>query len=302
MKQVSKLLVGYDGSDCADAAIDDLVRAGLPTALDALVITVADIILPPPDDMLKDDYMPAIRIPEVERRAQQRAQTAIKEAQAFADRGAARVRAAFPEWDVRTEVCCDSPAWAVLNAAIRENANLIVIGAHGHSVVGGRLILGSVSQRVLYEAQTSVRVARCWRGDRQGPIRIVVGFNGSHDSEVAVDSVASRLWPTGSEARIVTAHGMLNPEAQMVATEKLLATGFTVSEISRDGDPAHVLLSEAEEWGADSIFVGTRDVHGFQHLLHGSVSSAVAARARCSVEVSRAARTKTSEKDPTNAS
>jgi nucleotide-binding universal stress UspA family protein len=263
---------------------------------------VADIILPPPDDMLKDDGMPAIRIPEVERRAQHRAETAIKEAQAFADRGAARVKAAFPGWDVRTEVCCDSPAWAVINAAIRENANLVVVGAHGHSVVGGRLILGSVSQRVLYEAQTSVRVARCWTGGGKGPIRIVVGFNGSHDSEVAVESVASRSWPDGSEARIVTAHEMLNPEARTVATERFVAAGLSVSEISRDGDAAHVLMSEAEEWGADSIFVGTRDVHGFQHLLHGSVSSAVAARARCSVEVSRAPRTKKSEEDPTHAS
>ena len=116
----------------------------------------------------------------------------------------------------------------------------------------------------------------------------MVGFNGSPDSEVAVDAVASRAWPEGSEARLITAHPLLSPEARDVAAEKLRAAGLTTSEISKDGDPAHVLMREAEEWGADSIFVGTRDVHGFQHLLHGSVSSAVAARARCSVEVSRA--------------
>jgi nucleotide-binding universal stress UspA family protein len=59
-------------------------------------------------------------------------------------------------------------------------------------------------------------------------------------------------------------------------------------EVSREGEPAYVLIKEAEDWGADSIFVGTRDLHGFQHLLQGSVSSAVAARAPCSVEVARA--------------
>ena len=75
-----------------------------------------------------------------------------------------------------------------------------------------------------------------------------------------------------------------------VQAEKLRAAGLTTSQANREGDPAHVLIKEAEEWGADSIFVGTRDVHGFRHLLHGSVSSAVAARAQCSVEVVRAKR------------
>ncbi len=287
MRQFAKLLIAYDGSACADAAIDDLGRAGLPTSLDAIVITVADIILPPPDDILKHDT-PAIRIPEVERHARERAEIALREAQASADRGAARVRAAFPAWDVKTEVCCDSPAWAILNVAARENPDLIIVGAHGHSVVGGRLILGSVSQRVLYEAHTSVRVARCWKEGGDEPIRIVIGFNGSRDSEVALDAVASRSWPDGSEAHLVTANQVLNPEARTVAIDKFLATGLAVSEISRAGDPAHGLILEANEWGADAIFVGTRDLHGFQHLLHGSVSSAVAARALCSVEVSRA--------------
>jgi nucleotide-binding universal stress UspA family protein len=116
----------------------------------------------------------------------------------------------------------------------------------------------------------------------------VVGFNGSQDSEVAVDAVASREWPEGSEARLITVHPLLSSEARDVAAEKLRKAGLTTSEISKNGDAAHVLMREAEEWGADSIFAGTRDLHGFQHFLHGSVSSAVAAHARCSVEVSRA--------------
>jgi hypothetical protein len=30
MKERMRILIGYDGSECADAAIDDLRRAGLP--------------------------------------------------------------------------------------------------------------------------------------------------------------------------------------------------------------------------------------------------------------------------------
>ena len=116
----------------------------------------------------------------------------------------------------------------------------------------------------------------------------MVGFNGSQDSEVAVDAVASREWPEGSEARLITVHPLLSSEARDVAAEKLRKAGLTTSEISKEGEPAHGLMREAEEWRADAIFAGTRDLHGFQHFLRGSVSSAVAAHARCSVEVVRA--------------
>jgi nucleotide-binding universal stress UspA family protein len=290
MKEVSKLLIAYDGSACSDAALNDLARAGLPSAVDAVVITVADIILPPPDEVVPAGDVPAIRIPEVERHAQAHAENAIEEARAFAERGAKRVKTDFPGWIVRAEVRCDSPAWAVVKMAERENPGLIVVGSHGHSLVGGRLILGSVSQRVLYEAPCSVRVARCSDVRRKGPVRIVVGFNGSPDAEAAVDAVAMREWPQGSEAHVITARDELTPTMLSAAAERLRAAGLTTLEVSREGDPAHVIIAEAEEWGADSIFVGTRDIHGFRHLLHGSVSSAVAARAQCSVEVARAAR------------
>lgn len=289
MKEVLRILIAYDGSASSDAALNDLKRAGLPPALKAVVVTVADIILPPSDDELSTDDMPAVRIPEVERHAQARAEKAIKETRIYAERAAQRLKADFPGWDVIAEVLCDSPAWGVLKMADKFNPGLIVVGSHGHSLVGGRLILGSVSQRVLYEARCSVRVARCSDVRRKGPVRIVVGFNGSPDSELAVAAVASRAWPEGSEARVIIARDTLEPAIHGVAAEKLRATGLTTSEVSRDGDPAHVLIKEAEDWGADSIFVGTRDVHGFQHLLHGSVSSAVAGRAHCSVEVARAA-------------
>ena len=288
MKKVSKVLIAYDGSSCSDAALKDLGRAGLPTAVDAVVVTVADIILPPPDDELPADDVPAVRIPEVERHAKEHAERAINETQAFANQGAKRVKKDFPGWNVRSEVRCDSPAWAILEMADRDKSDLIVVGSHGHSLVGGRFILGSVSQRVLYDARCSVRVARCWEEKRKGPVRIVVGFNGSQDSEVAVDAVASREWPEGSEARLITVHPLLSSEARDVAAEKLRKAGLTTSEISKEGEPAHGLMREAEEWRADAIFAGTRDLHGFQHFLRGSVSSAVAAHARCSVEVVRA--------------
>ncbi|HEY8462140.1 MAG TPA: universal stress protein, partial [Blastocatellia bacterium] len=45
-----KILIGYDGSSYADAAIDHLRRAGLPRSADVMVVSVASrsLISPPP--------------------------------------------------------------------------------------------------------------------------------------------------------------------------------------------------------------------------------------------------------------
>jgi nucleotide-binding universal stress UspA family protein len=286
MKGISKILIAYDGSECADAALIDLRRAGLPASLEAIVLTVADVILPPSDDEVPERELLPVHIPEGIRHAQAHAEQAVKEARALAEQAAKRLKAGFPGWEVKVEACGDSPSWAVIKMADHLKTDLIVVGSHGHSIVGGRLILGSVSQRVLYEARCSVRIARCWDARREGPNRIVIGFNGSPDAERAVDAVTSRLWPEGSEARMVTAHETATPPPAASA-DRLRAAGLTVSNVSREGNPAHLLIEEAEMWGADSIFVGTRDIHGFKHFLSGSVSSAVAARATCSVEVVR---------------
>jgi nucleotide-binding universal stress UspA family protein len=46
MKEQMKILIGYDGSPCADAALDDLRRAGLSREAQAIVLTVFERWLP----------------------------------------------------------------------------------------------------------------------------------------------------------------------------------------------------------------------------------------------------------------
>ena len=69
--------------------------------------------------------------------------------------------------------------------------------------------------------------------------------------------------------------------------EKLRAAELVVSSVIINGDPKRLLVDEAEQWGADSIFVGARGLRLIDRLLLGSVSAAVAERAHCSVEVVR---------------
>ena len=44
---MKRILIAYDGSAGADAALSDLMRAGLPMRAEARVLTIADIWVPP---------------------------------------------------------------------------------------------------------------------------------------------------------------------------------------------------------------------------------------------------------------
>ena len=42
-----RILIGYDGSESADAALDDLRRAGLPREVEVLIVSVSDGLVDP---------------------------------------------------------------------------------------------------------------------------------------------------------------------------------------------------------------------------------------------------------------
>ena len=312
MKEKVKVLIAYDGSECADIALEDLNRAGLPAEAEALVMCVADVFVPLPVDKEVEDTVP-MYVPDVVRRAHERAQQKLEEARALAKRASEQVKALFPRWQVRFEALADSPAWALIRTAEQWKPDLIAMGARGHSVFGGRLILGSISQRVLYEAPCSVRIARMSRKKTSDRIRTLVGVDQSSDSNAAVDAICSRKWPRGSEVGLLAVVDTVmvtnaDPSDPSVmkwievgdernweqvreifepTAEKLRRAGLHAEVLIRRGNPADQILEEADTWGADCIFVGARGIRGIDRLLLGSVSSAVSARAHCSVEVVR---------------
>jgi nucleotide-binding universal stress UspA family protein len=282
-----RILIGYDGSECSDAAVEDLARAGLPAEADVRVMTVADLFVPGGDAEISGSVLLPAQLHEAIERARARAAAALDAARALAARARERIGLSFPIWTVTAEAWADSPAWALVKASDDWPADLIVVGSRGHGSAGGRLILGSVSRRVLYEARCSVRVAHRSGGPSRRSGRILLGFDGSRDSSRAVEAVAARFWPAGTEARVVTVVEPALSPLNDHAVEALRAAGLIVSRVIREGRPVEVLLEEAEVWQADSIFVGTRGIGGVGRLLMGSVSSALAARAHCSVEVVR---------------
>jgi len=293
MKERMRILIGYDGSECADAAIDDLRRAGLTKEAIAIVFSVVENwSLWSSGFELTEDMDELIQV------------------QAAARRGAARVKSLMPQWEVMSKMGVGSPASVILEKSEAWNPDLIVVGTHGRTAAG-RFFFGSASLKLAHEAHCTVRIARARREEPVRPLRVIIGVDGSKGSEEAVNLVASRHWPENSEARIVnacwriptaTSEPMLNRIAGWVAeeharikvaidaaVEKLRQSGLRVSVVVKEEEPKALLLNEAESWNADCIFVGARGVGRVERLLTGSVSSAVAVRAHCSVEVVRVA-------------
>jgi nucleotide-binding universal stress UspA family protein len=315
MAEKVKILIAYDGSDCAEAALDDLQRAGLPTCVEASVMSVSEIWLPPPPpssfqilELAQSVYVPADMT-----RVYAQGSPALEEAQSLANRATARLGTNFPNWVITSQASVGSPTRELVRRADVWKPDLIVVGSQGRSTVG-RLILGSVSQGVLTHARCSVRVARGRVEEPGKPVRILIGVDGSRASAAAVSEVASRTWPARSEVRLIAVNDPLTTtfvgkfipivrnaikEANRAdrtwlqkilkrACDKLRASELQASSKVLEGDPKQVLIETAAAWGADCIFVGSFGFSNhFERFLLGSVSAAVAARASCSVEVVR---------------
>jgi len=294
-----KIVIGYDGSEQAGAALDDLRQAGLPRDAEALIVSVAEGAMP----LLSVSGIAENGLdPERIASAVTYTSNAIEEAKEFARLGGERIKSSFPEWEVSAEYLVGDPADALMERATNWGADLIVVGSQGRSAIG-RLILGSVSRKVVTEARCSVRVARATAGKDDRPARIIIGMDGSSFADAAVDAVAARHWPAGVEARIVTVTKPFHMYGETPAMQKSRArviqdaamaeiseAGLAVSSKVIEGDPKRALIEEAGAWGANCIFIGSRGLNGaLQRFFLGSVSTGVVTNASCSVEVVRSA-------------
>jgi nucleotide-binding universal stress UspA family protein len=297
-----KVLIHYDGSESAETALDDLRRAGLPQALDAMV-AVTNVWLPlSPYEITRavaarrmrvltagaSSFAPALRDHEEQRVLSLEAQR--------------RISSMFPLGAVKAEAMRDTTTVAneILEKAKQWEAELIVMGSntspsqHITDYAGPALT-------VAREAHCSVRIARTSDRKDDSPIRMIIGADGSGWPAHVVDAVADRVWRPGSEARLVTVRkdGPRDPRrdaetsvALDVAAQTLRALGLTVSIAIRDGKTQDVLLQEAREFAADCVFIDSRALIRELNVGDGQpgLSKAAAALvlgAHCSVEVVR---------------
>jgi nucleotide-binding universal stress UspA family protein len=293
-----RILLAVDGSDPSMTAIAAVERLPLPpgSTIELLsVVSTADpsggafpavTLIQPPD--ARDRSMAAIRA-ELDRLAE---------------------RLGGPERTVRAAVVEGRPASEIMAAATRLEADLIVMGARGISMVE-RLLIGSVSAEVVDHGHCAVLVVR---SDRVG--RVLLATDGSADADLATTFVrASGLFAT-STLRVVSVvdPGMpwwtgISPVDGMVASEGYVAVvdaarrhadetaKRTVAALGRDdvsalvpsrvGDIAGTIVGEAKAWSADIVVLGTRGLGTIRRLLLGSVSRDVLHHAAMSVLIVR---------------
>lgn len=146
-------------------------------------------------------------------------------------------------------------------------------------------------------------------------MKILLAVDGSSCGNRAVEEVARRPWPTGSEVKVLNVietpvvpgvePWALPPsyfedlekesrkKAQAVvdgAVTKLKAgedRSLKVTGEMVEGTPKGAILEIADSWGADLIVLGSRGLGALRRFLLGSVSHAVALHAKCSVEIVR---------------
>jgi nucleotide-binding universal stress UspA family protein len=301
-----KILLAVDGSAESLAAAEVIASRPWPPDSQVRILSVIKLSFTPTEETRA---LPDSDYSRLEREAREQAQEAI-------DAALVRLKATN---ETRTsplilsnEMLVGQPQEIILDEADRWEADLILLGSRG---LGGfkRFLLGSVSSAVATHANRSVEIVRV---DDTHPIskaalKILLAVDGSKGSATAVDAILERPWPADTTVKIISAAeppqlpaepwGMPGNyfaewektiantahAAVKQAADRLADTSLTVAPVVLKGQARAVILTEAENWGADLIVLGTRGMGGFKRLLLGSVSSAVISHAPCSVLLAR---------------
>lgn len=289
-RRLARLVVGYDGSDGANAAAAFGLWLAGKSGCEATIVHAG----PAPESAPSADLLPA---------------------------AAEQVVASEREWDwrlgnlreyaaddavVECRVVRGSPAGALIAAAVDNGADLILTGSRGVGHVRGAL-LGSVSSQVLDHAPCSVMVFRedgvsCPASHAR---TIVVGIDGSPSSYEALAVAQTLAAPLGATLVLLHAYDPHIPFA-VITTEgmrkelrrhgrKLLdaardtvtAPVDIVEELLVEGHARDELVAACRQRAPALLAVGSRGLGGFKELLLGSTSRWTANHAPCPVLIAR---------------
>lgn len=224
----------------------------------------------------------------------------------------ARLAAAMPGVELETRVVAGPPAHAILTQSEELGASLIVLGSHGRGALG-RLMLGSVSNKVALQARCAVEVVKARAEVAPAGFKLLVPVDFSAPSEQALRRAMALPWPADTQVRLVCAippleflatselggHEVLfeleeakaarrGAERQLGEQRAILAARFGDAQVTCavvDGDPRDVIVDAARQWPATLILIGSHGRTGLKHLLLGSVANAVLHAAPCTVQI-----------------
>jgi nucleotide-binding universal stress UspA family protein len=306
-----RIVIGYDGSKASTAALKDLANAGLPRKAQVRVIHAVPPLLPL--ESLAPTGTEVTWYAEAYKTALANQKATMDRALAQAKEAVALLKSMFPSWTVVPKTCVDVPAHAILELAEAWKADLIVAGSNGWNELG-KLVLGSVADKLLNHAHCTVRLGRGATRLKPQPPRLLFAFDGSPYAEEAVRRMAGRHWPKGTQARLLAVsefqlrmgdislavskalsgkNGKGNPWPWMEAKIQKAGKALQAAGIRTEGamiidEPRRAILEQARKFKADAIILGTHGHTGIRRFLLGSVSASVAAHAPCTVEIVRA--------------
>lgn len=288
-RQPLRIIFGDDGSEHAYAAAKLICDLPLPSGSEITALAV----FPP----TRIDHYPTIK-EQLEATCQQ-----------LRDRGIS----------IQPEVKAGDPAETILDTAIRQKANLIIVGALGLRATLG-IFLGGVAQKVVEYGHCPVLVVRA---PYEGLHHLLIVNDGSEHGWNAVEylrsfplpqkihiSILHVLPPLYPEDYAAAAWGMGNIPISVssarprVAAEKseeekwgegilektlarLQEAGYSTETFLRRGDAATEILQFTKEKGIDLIVAGSRGLSQVNAWLLGSVSRKLIHYAKCSVLVVR---------------
>ncbi|HST39535.1 MAG TPA: universal stress protein [Conexibacter sp.] len=276
------IIVGYDGSD---RSRDALALGELLARTTGARLLAAYVYLRPA--AVEEGA-------ELERLLVEEAERTLADAAAHARDGA-------PEL---VQVAGRSPAEGLYRLAEERAAATIVIGSSHHRAVG-RVVAGSVPERLLHGAPCAVAIAPAGYAERPAtpPREIGVGFDGSSEAQVALAAAADLAVACGARLHAITVvraqPGLYVPgpfgaaqyasyvkavRAQesrtlRAAVDRLGRLEIEVTTETLDGLPPQVLEERSSE--LDLLVLGSRSYGPLRRVLLGSVSIHLVRTAAC---------------------
>jgi len=283
LKSPRRILVATDFSELARVAEDTAMSLAREFGAELHWIHALEVVLP-----MFEPYalvLPDVTLGESRRVAREKLDAAKQRAAEVGLQGTVQLGHA--------------PAAQAIAARAQEiEADLVVIGTHGHSGFT-RFMLGSVAERTVQFAPCSVLTVK---GERalERPESVLVAVDFSETSRETL-GLAAALAEMG--ARVHLAHALEVPVATVMAyqvhlpdrlvqdarreAEKLLGQWAALvpgSSFSVLEGPPHVALPDlAEKLSADLILTGSRGLTRAAHLVLGSVAERTLRASPCSV-------------------
>ncbi|MFB6138326.1 MAG: universal stress protein [Halobacteriaceae archaeon] len=284
MTAYDDVLVPTDGSGSARRATDHAVELAARYGATVHALYVLD------DRYLSGDVEGVAEVSSVESALQAEGEAAVDR---IVERAHGRGLAADGM------VCRGVPARAVVAAAEEVGADLVAMGTHGRTGIG-RLLLGSVAERVVRTAPVPVLTARTAGDEAAGepgtPTEattdydtVVVPTDGSEGAVVAAERAVDLAATYDADVRALSVVDTRLSQAsplfgsfRSVAADAVEAVadlaaerGLDASTAIVEGTPAAAIVGHAEEVDADLVAMGTHGRTGLDRFTIGSVAERV---------------------------